>query len=113
MDILELIQDDKIMVNTKETTIYLNCLSKAHSALKHIVDIPEDMVQEEKDILLTSYRNMGLAHNSDLENAFMGNLNDEPTVTKEELQARGIKENEAQLLIDKRDNLRSALLGLI
>lgn len=63
---------------------------------------------------LVSCRNRGLAHSPESkECAFIGNLSILPTVTVAELEARGIKTAEAEMLIASRDTIRTALMGLV
>lgn len=103
--------DNPIIKNAQETTVYLQALTESYSAVEAGQNPPDGLSGADLAAHLTSCRNRALAGDG-LKAAFMGTLSDAPTVTVDELKARGIKDAEAQMLIDQRDALRIAAFAL-
>jgi hypothetical protein len=103
-----------IFDNAERMIPYLQILVTAKKELDAALTPPENLTGEELKSFLTSCRNKALAHASGTpEAAFIGNLSEEPTVTKQELMSRKIMEDGADSLIESRDTLRALAFGLI
>ena len=94
-----------IFQNAREYAVYLDTLAEANQILI-------DAVNATDEIQLRSFRNQILGGDG-LKAAFIGTLSTEPTVTFQELVARGTKEPEAQMIINSRDDLRARALALV
>ena len=106
--------DQAIKDNINVMIPYLTILNQADDCVKEAQNIPDTLIGDDRIAFLTSCRNSSLAHASGTpEAAFIGNLSEEPTTTQAELEARGIKTPEAIDLIQSRDAIRAAALGLV
>jgi hypothetical protein len=95
----------EIIDNAKVSAGYLQALVDGYNVLS---TAHENMTVEE----LTSVRNQILCGDS-FKAAFLGTINNEPTVTLQECQARGLKDAEAQMVIEQRDDIRTKAFNLV
>jgi hypothetical protein len=104
---MELTDLNPISDNARDYGIYLTCFYEAKSLLEGIGENTDTEY-------LTSIRNQILAASPDsAKGRFFGSLATEPTVTVDELVARGTREPEAQMLITGRDFIRTTALALM